>query len=386
MRTLDREKLQKVLDAWMEEEFSARRFAGAEVMVLQGGKTLYRRALGYKNYLRGEMLSGGEIYRLASMTKPVTAAASLIAQEQGLFSLDDLVKDHFPAYADMDVAVLDEDGKPVVDHKAKTDLKLWQLLSHVSGILAENETGNALFEAVPASAFASCRAMADYSATQPLAFEPGEATYYTGSASFDVLASLIEEKSGLRYSEFLRKYLFGPLGITDVTYHPTEEQWQRFISLHDRSDDKSLMVVDAGKHIYETQSLDYECAGGGLAGSIADYAKFAQMLCNEGELDGVRVLSPESVREMRTPRVPDGIPGREPNDSWGLGVRVKVHADHLPEGVFGWSGAYGTHFFIDPADGITALLLRNMRFYDTCGCGKMGVRFEKAVMRCAEQG
>ena len=88
---------------------------------------------------------------------------------------------------------------------------------------------------------------------------------------------------------------------------------------------------------------------------------------------------------MKKPRVPDFTPGREPNDSWGFGVRVKVHEDWLPEGIFGWSGAYGTHFWVDQENEIVAVYLRNMRWYDSQGPGKLGAEFEKDVMSCTEQ-
>ena len=117
--------------------------------------------------------------------------------------------------------------------------------------------------------------------------------------------------------------------------------------------------------------------------SLEDYAKIAQLLCNGGSLNGVRLVKPDLFAELAKPRVADNIPGRSPNDSWGLGVRVKVHEDWLPIGVFGWSGAYGTHFWVDPDNQITAILMRNMRWHDTHGAGGMGVEFERLVMQCA---
>lgn len=384
MKILNKEKLKSTLDARFEDHLHEGRFAGAEAMVFQHGECLYHRVLGYKNALTGEKLKGDEMYRLASMTKPITAAATLIAVQRGWFALDDEVADYLPEYADMEVAVIGEDGEPVADHKARSDLKIYQMLSHCNGIMAEDEVGSALFERIPVEAYTNSRTMVDYCSKQPLAFDPGTKTAYTGFASFDVVARIIEMKSGMSFGEFLDREIFAPLGIKNITFHPTDEQWERFVTVHDRADNKTLLAYDFGRHIYEGHPLEFECAGGGIAGNMSDYAKFALMLCNNGEYNGVRILEPEMIKEMKTARVPDGIPGREPNDSWGLGVRVKVHEDWLPEGTFGWSGAYGTHFWVDQENGIVALLLRNMRFYDTHGCGQMGIQYEKDVMSCAE--
>ena len=384
MKKLNKEKLNKLLTERLAGNIKEAKTAGAEIIVMQSGEELCHITMGYKNAIKGEMLTPGCMYRLASMTKPVTAVAVLIGVQNGWFSLDDYVKDYLPEFSDMEVAVL-KDEKIVIDHKAKSDLKIWQMLSHCSGILAETELGNMILERGDKSIYTSIDTMLEFTSRQPLAFDPEEYTAYTAFASFDALAKIIENKSGVKYSEFIQKNIFEPLGIKNITFHPTDEQWEKFVTLHDRSDSKTLVTVDSGKHIYEGNELTYECAGGGLAGTAEDYAKFAQMLCNGGSFNGVQIVSKELIEEMKKPRVPDFTPGREPNDSWGFGVRVKVHEDWLPEGIFGWSGAYGTHFWVDQENEIVAVYLRNMRWYDSQGPGKLGAEFEKDVMSCTEQ-
>ena len=383
MKELDAEELRGTLSCWLDARIADATLAGGEILVMQRGERLCHLVRGVADAKSGQVLEPNAMFRLASMTKPVTGLAALVAVRKGYFSLHDEVRRHLPQFDEMDVAVI-RDGRVVRDHKARSELKIWQMLCHVNGILAETEVGTRLMAAAPHSAFGSIAGMLDYAASQPLAFDPGERTAYTGYASFDAIARIIEEKSGVAYSEFLQREIFDPLGIRDITFHPTPGQWRRMVTMHDRLAAGRLVAVDMPDgSIFEGFDPDYECAGAGLAGCLEDYAKIAQLLCNGGSLDGVEIVQSGLFGELAKTRVPDGVPGRSPNDSWGLGVRVKVRADWLPVGAFGWSGAYGTHFWVDPANRIVAILLRNMRWHDTHGAGRMGEEFEQNVMRCA---
>ena len=383
MKTLDSTKLNQTLADWLDGHIDEADTAGGEILVTQRGERLCHIVKGVADVRTGRPLEPNALYRLASMTKPITGLAALIAVQKGWFSLEDEVQEHLPEFGGLDVAVF-RDGKIVRDHRARSELKIWQMLCHVSGILAGADVGAWLEKAAPPSAYQSIGAMVSYAASQPLAFDPGERTAYTGYASFDAIALIIERKSGLAFSEFLKREIFGPLGILDITFHPTDDQWRRMVTMHDRLVARRLVAVDMPDGtLFEGFSPTYECAGAGLAGSLEDYAKIAQLLCNGGSLNGVRLVEPELFAEFAKPRVADSVPGRNPHDSWGLGVRVKVHEDWLPVGVFGWSGAYGTHFWVDPENQITAILMRNMRWHDTHGAGEMGVEFERLVMQCA---
>jgi len=182
----------------------------------------------------------------------------------------------------------------------------------------------------------------------------------------------------------LKKYIFDPLGLKDFTYHPTDEQWDRMIVPTDKADGNGLVTVNMGKRTFESLPLSYTSAGAGLVSSIRDYAVFAEMLRCKGRSGDVQIFSPELLEVMTRPRVPDSTPGRDPVSSWGLGVRVVVKEDVLPVGSFGWSGAYGTHFWVDPVNQITAIYMRASRWYDSHGCGTIGAQFEKDVMACLE--
>ena len=204
MRKLNAEKLNRTLRARLDENLAACRISGAQILVRQDGETLCELKAGYQDVRTREPLRDDAIYRLASMTKPITGIAALIAVQNGWFDVHDNVADYLPEFADRQVAVL-KDGEPVIDHPARSPLKIYQMLSHCNGILCESPVGEALFRKTPAAAFSSIETTLAYCAAQPLAFDPGTYTAYTGYASFDEIARIIELKSGLSSAEFLQK-------------------------------------------------------------------------------------------------------------------------------------------------------------------------------------
>ena len=384
MKKIDQNKLNDSLSALIEEEISKAHLAGAAVIVKQSGKTVCELRLGSKNSDTGEPLAERTMFRIASMTKPVTGVACLIGLQKGWFDLHDKLSDYLPIFSDMYVGRM-EGGKVVPDHKAKNDIYIYQLLSHCSGLLASDSIGVFQEDHTPLSAYASQAAMVEYCASQTyLSFEPGECTSYSGYAAFDALALIIEQKSGMKYADFVNQYIFRPLGLRDLTFNPTDEQWQRFSAMHDKADCPCTVTVNMGRHTYEQFPLGYTCAGASLSGTIEDYSVFAEMLRRGGEYEGVRIFDEKLLSLMRTPYVPDGTPGRDVYDSWGLGVRVAVHNPVLPEGAFGWSGAYGTHFWVDTENEISAVFMKNNRWYDSHGGGETGKMVERAVMEAME--
>lgn len=378
MRKIDAEKLNKIVSETIENDIQYANIAGAAVMVSQEGRLLCDIRKGYRDINTKEPLMHHAFFRYASLTKPISAVAALIGVQNGWFSLDDPVSKYFSAFSEMQIGMI-EDGKVVPMKKATKTLKIYHLLSHSSGLVC-GEIGGLQMEAMPPESFADIHAARKACENTLLSFEPGEGAAYSAYHAFDVLACLLEEKSGLSYPDFLEKYLFRPLGIRDITYNPSSEQWSRMVSMHDRAEGNALLTVDMGKFIFERFPLSYTAAGAGLAGTIEDYRIFAEMLLGEGEYNGVRILDKELVKAMRTPHVKMGTPGLGTQDSWGLGVRVAVNNAVLPTGCFGWSGAYGGHFWVDPENKITALYLKNNRWHESHGCGRTGREFEKLVM------
>ena len=381
MRTLDAKKLESVLRRRTAENVENGKIAGAAMIVSQHGETVCELRFGVSDVRTGEPLKPHAMFRLASMTKPVTGVACLLGIQNGWFGLYDKVSDYLPEFASLSVGRI-ENGCAIADHKPKSEILIYQLLSHCSGFVPDDELGALQRVRFPAWAYADNRTMVDYCTEHTfLSFDPGERTCYHGRMPFDVLACIIQDKSGMSFADFVDKNIFEPIGIKDITFSPTEDQWDRMVTMHDKmSFPGSMAPVDMGRSTFEGFPLSYTCAGTSLAGTLEDYSKFAELLRGRGEYKGVRIFKSELLDLMRKPYVPDGIPGRKEEDSWGLGVRVAVHNKVLPNGTFGWSGAYGTHFWVDPENDITAVFMKNNRWYDSHGWGVTGADFEKDVM------
>lgn len=379
-KDLDTEKLSKNIIKTMEKDLAEGKVGGAELLVNQYGERVFDGVFGEK-IVGQEKLEKDALYRLASMTKPVTAVAMLIEYERGNLDIYADVSDYLDGYENMYVGKM-ADGKAVADKPAKNSIKVYQCVSHTSGI-GSGTVGEAVYGEIPAKD-RTVQSVAKYLSDKPLDFDPGTAQSYS-TAAFDVVACIIENISGLSYEEYLKVNIFDKLGMKDTTFAPNEEQFSRMIGLHNRTEDgKSVPASSVPGTVFANWPTTYHCAGGGLASTAEDYMKFAEMLVNEGVgANGVRILSPESVRLMRTPVVSEEImPGSQ---KWGLGVRVITDDDYtLPEGSFGWSGMYGSHFWIDPTNRITAVYMKNS-LYDGGAGSKTSVQFEKDVMKAVEK-
>lgn len=289
-------------------------------------------------------------YRAASMTKPFTVAAVMQCVEQGLIDLMAPVTDYLPGFARPMVAhaIQDQDGKwqMIYDHPARNTILVYHLLSHTSGI------GSDTMRNLLKLSCGSPKATTEYYASQPIAFDPYSTQSYSTSAAFDVAARILELVTGESFGPYVIEHICKPLGLTDTTFEPSKEQFARIVTMFDRDTD--------GKG-YDKTVKDPECvfsdvpvtawiAGAGLLTSAEDYSKFAEMLLNLSlGTNGTRILSEKSVLEMQTPHVPESIMGGP--FRWGLGVRVITRADYpnkLPIGAWGWGGAYGTDFWVDP--------------------------------------
>ena len=190
----------------------------------------------------------------------------------------------------------------------------------------------------------------------------------------------------VRKIPYISKEIFEPLGMTDTTFIPTEEQWSRFIPMHTRTEVDGVGISGDGPthpgSIFENFPLTWFSGGAGLCSTLPDYVKFAEMLLNEGRLpDGTQLVPAELIRDMATPCVPFEImPARE---RWGLGVRVITEEHWMPKTCFGWSGAYGSHFWVDPVNKITAVYMKNSRYDGGAGSQTSG-HFEQDVYASLE--
>ena len=388
MQYLNPEKLNALLTKRTAEDMADGRIGGTGLCVMQDGKEIYKAYNGKWSYEKDIPLNAENgdttIFRLASMTKPITAIATLIQVSRGKFGLDDPITDLLPQYADMWVGEL-KDGQVVAKEPAKRVLTPRMLLSHQNGLHA-GDLGNRQGLGSPED-MQDLAHIVDFFATLKLDFQPTESQMYSPTAAFDVCARLVELTSGMDYNTFVTKEIFEPLGMTDTTFIPTEEQWSRFIPMHTRTEVDGVGISGDGPthpgSIFESFPLTWFSGGAGLCSTLPDYVKFAEMLLNEGRLpDGTQLVPAELIRDMGTACVPfEVMPAWE---RWGLGVRVITDERHwLPVTTFGWSGAYGSHFWVDPVNKITAVYMKNSR-YDGGAGSQTSIHFEQDVYACLE--
>lgn len=369
--TVDADKLAESVKISNEARLEEGTITGAHSIVTQNGVILLDKTYGLKG-VGGEALSENAVYRIASMTKPITAVALLIEQDRGHLNINDDLSKYLPEFAEMTVGKEKEDGTyEKTDIRATNSIKLYQLVSHTSGV---GEVDLAAAGGENCTVASACA----YLAIQPLHYNPGTSQQYSTGA-FDVAARVIELTSGMEFSEYIKENIFDKLGMTDTTFEPDADQWNRMVEIHGMTDGKAINVPGAPNCVFGSFPVTYHAAGAGLASTAYDYAKFAQMLLNNGVGDnGVRVLSEEAVKQMRTPVKNAPLMGG--TFKWGLGVRVIVSTrDTLAKGSFGWSGAYGSHFWIDPTNNLTAVYMKNSA-YDGGAGNSSANEFERDVV------
>lgn len=313
-------------------------------------------------------VDGTTLFRLASMTKPVTAVAALILCDRGLLSLDDKIEDYLPDFRG--IHIIDAKGNDYGEAKKAPVIR--NLLSHCSGIGSDAEK----FSRMTEKDYKSIRSAVEYYIRAGLDFEPESTQLYSPTGAFDVLVNIIEKITGTDYLTFLKNELFIPCEMYDTTFVPDEERKKRIIAMHMNKDGKNAVREMNEECIFENIPMTFFLGGGGLVSSLDDYVKFSKMLLNKGvSVNGSRILSEKTLSAMSTPQfeVSD-------NQWWGLGVRVITDNSYpyLPKGSFGWSGAYGTHFWVDPENEIIAVFMKNSSVDGGAG-NESAVNFEKAV-------
>lgn len=368
-------KLQSV-SSDIEARVNAKEIPGAAVLIAKNGKIIYSDCVGYADYENSDEITADSMFRLASMSKPITAVAALKCSEIGLFNISDPISKYIPCLGNMKVAVFDNDNNIIGSVASERDITIFDILTHTSGLATGVSSGSIDF--YPQDGDKLSDIIPKLSGTL-LEFQPGSRSEYSAIFAFDTLGYIIELVSGMEYCDFLSKYIFEPLGMTDTTFNPTTEQVGRVVKLYG-SIDGNLIEQQASSCCIGKYPTAYYGGAGGLISTVTDYYKFASMLLNNGELNGVRVLSEESAALMRTAQLSAELDGVDSTTNWGLGVRVITGCRNtIPKNSYGWSGAYGTHFWIDPDNGLVAIYMMNCT--TTGGAGAPTANeFEKNVM------
>ena len=345
--------------------------AGANLLVIHKGKEIFYHEDGFASMEKGLPVRRDTIFRIYSMTKPVTAAAVMILLERGEIDLFDPVSRFLEGFRGQMVC----EGSSLVP--AEREVNIRDLLSMTSGLVypGEDMAGRQvgiLFQALEAGLsggdpIGTVEAMNRLGGC-PLAFQPGTSWQYGTSA--DVLGAVVEVVSGMRFGEFLEKEIFGPLGMKDTAFWVPEENQCHIASVYS-SDGKGGLSLYTGNNLAVSNKMDkppaFESGGAGLASTIDDYSRFAMMLMNEGELDGVRILQPKTIRYMTCAALTDIQ--QKAFEKWmtlsghSYGNLMRVMKDCSLAGIigspgeYGWDGWLGTYFCNCPKEGLTFLLM-----------------------------
>lgn len=370
MREINRSVLTQKLDSRLALDIEENKLFGAVLHVSQNGRTVYQKAMGTGVF-------EDTVFRIASMTKPITAVAAMILVERGLLRLDDPVERYIHEFYDMRIASVNDKGDLLDSGAAVGKPTIRNILTHTSGI-GSGVVGAAQIAKMSAQDRQSVSDTVVYFANQGLSFSPGTKQEYSGFPAYDVLTAIIEKLTGEDYGQFLQREIFSKCNMIDTAFSPNCSQWDRLAVMHNKVDGKNAVVKMPAGCVFERIPCSHNLGGAGLVSTASDYANFAQMLLRKGCYGNTRILSEESVEEISKPQVPAAIqPGLQ---RWGLGVRVITSRDYgtLPVGAYGWSGAYGPHFWVDPVNRITAIYMKNSR-YDPGAGSATGYHFEEDV-------
>ncbi|SDZ08870.1 CubicO group peptidase, beta-lactamase class C family [Lysobacter sp. yr284] len=354
------------IDAALQRYVDDGRIAGAVALVLQDGRPVYQRAFGWSDKEAGRRMREDTVFRIASQTKALTSAAILMLAEEGRLSLDEPVARTIPAFAKTTVAVAG--SEPVA---AGRRITVRDLLTHTAGI--SYGTDAAVRDAYraqglgPAAGYgwytadkdeATCATM-ERLATLPFVAQPGERWVY--GYNTDILGCVVERASGVALDEFIRTRIAAPLGLRDTQFFLPPAQRERLAAVYASGDDgRAARAPDGARgqgHYIDGPRRNF-AGGAGLLSTARDYARFLEAIRRGGELDGVRILSPRSVRLMRSDQSGALYPDEGKGFGYGFEVTERYGANGLDgEGAYGWAGAYGTLYRVDPQARLVMVLM-----------------------------
>lgn len=354
---MDSERLDRVTQR-MQELVDAGELAGVVTMAARHGKIVHAEAVGYRDIEVGDSLEVDDIFRIYSMTKPVTGVAMMILYEEGKFSLSDPVERHIPEFADLQVAVGVDDNGDFITEPTDHPMTIRELMSHTSGltygVFSQSTVDDLYNELDVLNKGQTLQEMIDKIASVPLRQQPGSLWHY--SIGVDVQGYLVEKLSGQKFGDFLEERIFEPLGMNDTAFYVPPEKVARFAQDYTYGEDGSLVPGGGFSDMIDyLANQTFQSGGGGLVSTAMDYMRFSQMLLNGGELNGVRILSPLTVKMMHTNHMPEGMPLNvfgQRGTSFGLDFEIiedPVEAGGVSKGEYSWRGAAGTWFWIDPA-------------------------------------
>jgi len=364
------------IDTAVNAAVAAGEIPGAVALIMRDGKIVYHEAFGYADIASKRPMATDAIFRIASMTKSITSTAVMMLYEQGRFSLDDPISKFLPEFSEMNVvSEVNEDGSIRETVPATKPIRIVDLLTHTSGLAYPFIPSSVQKAYIDAGVIDGLTAEnitlaenIELLAKQPLVDEPG--AKFTYGLSLDVLGRLVEVVSDKPLDRFIAENITGPLGMEDTWFYLPPDKHDRLVTLYTYIDGEGLVDASEVESIVAQGDPNYPVAGAktffsggsGLSSTAYDYARFTQMLLNDGIFEGVRILSRKSVELMRTARI--DLNGDQSPD-FGLGFMVVSDlgkSDSLGSaGTYSWSGAFYTSYWIDPSEGLTAVFMSQGR-------------------------
>jgi CubicO group peptidase (beta-lactamase class C family) len=355
------ERLKRLDDA-MQAFVNNNQLAGIVTFIGRHGKLVHQKTFGQQDLAGGKPMQKDAIFRIYSMTKPITGVAMMILYEEGKWKPGDPIAKYIPEFANLKVYGGESEGRIKLDAPAHAPT-VGELMSHTAGFtygVFGNTPVDKLYQQSNLLEAGSFKAFIDRVAALPLLYQPGEAWVY--SISVDIQGYLVERISGKPFPDFLREHIFMPLGMKDTAFFVSDDKLSRLATVY-VPDPKGSGLTPVANDPNVTKPPGLPSGGGGLYSTAADYLRFAQMLLNGGELNGVRILSPSSVELMRSNHLPERLMTGKYGIGWyrmqpglGFGYDFAVFEDPIKigstagKGSYLWDGVAGTWFWIDPTN------------------------------------
>ncbi len=368
---LSPERLARI-DMTLNEYVAKGYIPGAVALIIRNGKIVYEKSFGFSDMESKTALKTDNIFRIASQSKAITSLAVMMLWEEGKFLLDEPVSKYIPEFKNPRVLVtFNEKDSSYTTVPAKSEITIRQVLTHSSGI-SYAAIGTKEFNAIYAKAHVpsgigignTTDALADKMkilGTLPLRHHPGEE--WTYGLNTDLLGYLVEVLSGLSFNDFLQQRIFKPLGMNDTYFYLPKEKYNRMVSLYESKDNKlskpTAKIYDNVDPNYPNTAGKYFSGGAGLSSTVENYAKFLQLFLNQGEFNGVRLISRKTVELMMTAQLQPPI-----TEKFGLGFGLETPENDYKSpyslGSFSWGGAFSTTSWADPKEKLISLIFTNI--------------------------
>ena len=350
------ERIKPVMQQWVDNG----KIPGVLTMIAREGRLVHFEKVGHQDIASGKPIEFDTIFRIYSMTKPITSVAVMMLYEEGLFQLNSPVSEFIPEFKDMKAYA--NHGDAIVDTEREMTIK--HLLTHTAGLIYGGEWDHPINQRYYEADFygGDLKYMAKELGDIPLLHHPGDAWNY--GMSTDVLGYLVEVVSGMPFAEFLKTRIFEPLGMVDTDFSVPENKASRYATLYEPTEDGGIKVLEDAP--VSSGPLSFHHSGGaGLLSTASDYLRFCQMMLNDGELDGVRLLGRKTVELITINHIStDWQPLERTGCGFGLGFAVVTDLADTHAlgsvGTYSWGGLASTVFWIDPMEELIAILMTQL--------------------------